>query len=188
VDFQAVCKYNEKGEIMNIKKTILTAVAIFAAIAVCQAKLSASSESEESTSSESTSSSSSVTPGDGESLTFSLDEEELEEIDGYEVLTEFLPGGVALEWTGKKLKAPKSGKVKYSKKDEGFVDTKDSENPSGLSVKYNKKSGKVSGSFKIYVAKSEKKLKSYSAKFSGTLGDEMKVSVKGKQVGTATIQ
>ena len=112
----------------------------------------------------------------------------MDDIDGYEVLTEFLPSGVALEWTGKKLKAPKSGRVKYSKKDGGFIAKKDSENPSGLSVKYNKSSGKVSGSFKVYVAKTETKLKSYSARFSGTLGDEMRVSVKGKQVGTATIQ
>lgn len=179
---------------MNIKKTILTAVAILAVIAVCQAKLTATSEGEstssstQSASSESTGSSSSVILGEGESLTFSLDEESLDEIDGYEVLTEFLPSGVALEWTGKKLKAPKSGRVKYSKKEGGFVDTKDSENPSGLSVRYNKTSGKVSGSFKIYVAKTEKKLKSYSARFSGTIGEEMNVSVRGKQVGTATIQ
>ena len=179
---------------MNIKKTILTAVAILAVIAVCQAKLTATSEGEstssstQSASSESTGSSSSVILGEGESLTFSLDEESLDEIDGYEVLTEFLPSGVALEWTGKKLKAPKSGRVKYSKKEGGFVDTKDSENPSGLSVRYNKASGKVSGSFKIYVAKTEKKLKSYSARFSGTIGEEMNVSVRGKQVGTATIQ
>lgn len=179
---------------MNIKKTILTAVAILAVIAVCQARLTATSESEgtssttQTTSSETTGSSSSVILGEGESLTFSLDEESLDEIDGYEVLTEFLPSGVALEWTGKKLKAPKSGRVKYSKKEGGFVDTKDSENPSGLSVRYNKTSGKVSGSFKIYVAKTEKKLKSYSARFSGTIGEEMNVSVRGKQVGTATIQ
>ena len=179
---------------MNIKKTILTVFACLAIVAVCRAAgLSVSSESEsvsttQATSTETTGSSSPVTLGEGESLTFSLDDESLEEIDGYEVLTEFLPDGVAIEWTGKKLKAPKSGKVKYSKKEEAFVDTKDSENPSGLSVRYNKSSGRVSGSFKIYVAKTEKKLKSYSARFSGTLGDEMNVTVKGKQVGTATIQ
>lgn len=179
---------------MSIKKTILAAVAILAAIAVSQAaSLTASSESESSSTTQTSSSTSSESSGSvsmeaGESLSFSLDEESLDEIDGYEVLSEFLPGGVALEWTGSKLKAPKSGKVKYSKKDGGFVDTKDSENPSGLSVRYNKNSGKVSGSFKIYVSKSDKKLKSYSAKFSGTLGGEMSVKVKGKQVATATIQ
>ena len=179
---------------MNIKKTKLTAVAILAVIAVCQARLTVTSESEstssttQTTSSETTGSSSSVILGEGESLTFSLSEEALDEIDGYEVLTEFLPDGVALEWTGKKLKAPKSGKVKYSKKEGGFVDTKDSENPGRLSVRYNKTSGKVSGTFKVYVAKTEKKLKTYSARFSGTLGEEMNVSVGGKQVGTATIQ
>ena len=178
---------------MNIKKTILTAVVFLATVSVCQAKLAASSGSEsESTSSttqtSSSSSSESVSVESGGSLTFSLDEESLDEIDGYEVLTEFLPSGVALEWTGTKLKAPKSGKVKYSKKEGGFVDTKDSENPSGLSVRYNKSSGKVSGSFKVYASKGEKKLKSYSAKFSGTLGEEMSVRVKGKAVATATIQ
>ena len=176
---------------MNIKKTILMTVAILAAISVCQARLTATSESESTSSTTQSTSSESSSPialGEGESLTFSLDEESLDEIDGYEVLGEFLPGGVALEWTGKKLKAPKAGKVKYSKKEEAFVDTKDSENPSGLSVRYNKSSGRVSGSFKIYVAKTEKKLKSYSARFSGTLGEEMNVTVRGKQVGTATIQ
>ena len=175
---------------MNIKKTILTAVAFLAAVAVCQAKLAASTESESSSTTQTSSSESSgsVSVEAGESMTFSLDEESLDEIDGYEVLSEFLPGGVALEWTGSKLKAPKSGKVKYSKKEGGFVDTKDSENPSGLSVRYSKGSGKVSGSFKVYVSKSDKKLKSYSAKFSGTLGQEMSVRVKGKVVATATIQ
>ena len=112
----------------------------------------------------------------------------VDEISGYEVLSEFLPDGVALEWTGKKLKAPKAGKVKYSKKEEAFVDTRDSENPSGLSVKYNKKTGKISGTFKVYVAKSEKKLKSFKAKFSGKLGDSMGVIVKGKRVATAVIE
>ena len=120
-------------------------------------------------------------------VTFSFVDEDLDEISGYEVLSEFLPDGVALEWTGKKLKAPKAGKVKYSKKEESFVDTKNSDNPSGLSVKYNKKTGKVSGSFKVYVEKSEKKLKSYKAKFSGTLGQSMNVTVNGKRVATAII-
>ena len=140
-------------------------------------------------SSSSSSSGRTISLGDEEAvLTFSFEDDMPDEIAGYEVLSEFLPDGVTLEWTGKKLKAPKAGKVKYSKKEGGFVDTKDSENPSGLSVRYNKTSGKVSGSFKIYVAKTEKKLKSYSARFSGTIGEEMNVSVKGKQVGTATIQ
>ena len=35
------------------------------------------------------------------------------------------------------------------------------------------------GSFKVYCAKSEKKLKSYTAKFGGYLGGELTVSVKG---------
>ncbi len=119
---------------------------------------------------------------------FTFEDDFPDEIGGYEVLTEFLPDGVGLEWTGKKLKAPKAGKVKYSKKEEGFVDKKDSDNPSGLSVKYNKKKGTVSGSFKVYVAKSEKKLKTYTAKFSGKLGGSMNVTIKKKVVTTAIIE
>ena len=120
---------------------------------------------------------------------FTFEDDFPEEIGGYEVLTEFLPDGVGLEWTGKKLKAPKAGKVKYSKKEEAFIDAKNSDNPSGLSVKYNKKKGTVSGSFKVYVAKTEKKLKSYTAKFSGKLGGSMSVSIKKQGVvATAIIE
>ena len=119
---------------------------------------------------------------------FAFEDDFPDEIGGYEVLTEFLPDGVGLEWNGKKLKAPKAGKVKYSKKEGDFVDTKESDNPSGLTVKYNKKKGTVSGSFKVYVAKSEKKLKTFTAKFSGKLGDSMKVTVKKKVVTTAIIE
>ena len=126
---------------------------------------------------------------DDSDLSFSFEDEFPEEIGGYEVLTEFLPDGVGLEWTGKKLKAPKAGKVKYSKKEEAFIDAKNSDNPSGLKVKYNKKKGTVSGSFKVYVAKSEKKLKTYTAKFSGRLGGSMSVSIKKQGVvATAIIE
>ena len=120
-------------------------------------------------------------------FSFTFEDEFPEEIGGREVLTEFLPDGVSLEWTGKKLKAPKAGKVKYSKKEGGFVDKKDSDNPSGLTVKYNKKKGTVSGSFKVYVAKSEKKLKTYTAKFSGKLGGSMSVSIKKQGVVTTAV-
>ena len=182
---------------MTIKKTIVSAIAFFAAVAMCWAgrlapassDYTATSSTDSSTSGNSDSSSVTMSLDDEESVvTFSLDEEDLDEISGYEVLSEFLPDGVSLKWNGKKLTAPKSGKIKYDKKEESFVDTKDSENPSGLSVKYNKKTGKVSGSFKVYVAKSEKKLKTFKAKFSGTLGQSMSVTVKGKRVATAVIE
>ena len=61
--------------------------------------------------------------GDGDTLEpedsvmFSLDDFP-EEINGYPVLDEYLPNGVELTWTGKKFKAPKKGKVKYSKSEE----------------------------------------------------------------------
>lgn len=182
---------------MTIKKTIVSAIAFFAAVAMCWAgrlapassDYTATSSTDSSTSGNSDSSSVTMSLDDEESVvTFSFEEEDLDEISGYEVLSEFLPDGVSLKWNGKKLTAPKSGKVKYDKKEESFVDTKDSENPSGLSVKYNKKTGKVSGSFKVYVAKSEKKLKTFKAKFSGTLGQSMSVTVKGKRVATAVIE
>jgi len=124
----------------------------------------------------------------GEIFSFSLEDDFPETINGLEVLTEFLPDGVELEWTGKKLKAPKAGKIKYSKKDEEFVDKKDSDNPSGLSVKLNKKKGTVSGSFKVYLVKGETKLKSAKAKFSGKVGASMKVRVKKSVVTTAVVE
>lgn len=111
-----------------------------------------------------------------DSVMFSADDMP-DDIDGYEVLSEFLPQGVEVVWTGKKFKTPKAGKVKYSKKEEGFVTTND-ENPCGFKMSINKKTGKVSGSFKVYVAKSEKKLKSYSAKITGYLGGELSITIK----------
>ena len=119
----------------------------------------------------------------GDSLTFSM-EEYPDEIGGYEVLGEYVPDGVEVEWTGKKFKAPKAGKVKYSKKEGDFVSTSD-DNPAGLKISVSKKTGKVSGSFKVYVAKSEKKLKSYTAKISGTIGSES-LTVTIKKAGFAT--
>lgn len=180
---------------MNITKTTIITAAFFAVASMCQAAslrtVSSDYEKSETTTEETSgdeSSGSSVDLGDESTLSFSIDDDFPETIDGYEVLSDFLPDGVDLEWNGKKLKAPKAGKVKYSKKEEGFVDTKDSENPSGLSAKYNKKKGTISGSFKVYVAKSEKKLKSYSAKFSGKIGGTIKITVKGKTVATATVE
>ena len=179
---------------MNITRTTIAVAAFFAVASVCQAALRATSsdyERSETSAEESSSEDSSVDLselGEEGTLTFSIDDEFPQSIDGKEVLSEFLPEGVMLEWNGKTLKAPKAGKVKYSKKDEGFVDSKDSENPSGLKAKLNKKRGTISGSFKVYVAKSEKKLKSYSAKFSGKIGGTIKITVKGKTVATATVE
>ncbi len=126
--------------------------------------------------------------GDGEtlepedSLYFST-EDIPEEIQGYPVLEEYLPDGVEVTWTGKKFKTPKKGKVKYSKNEEDFITTND-DNPCGLTVKYSKKKKTVKGSFKVYVAKSEKKVKSYKASFSGRLGEEFTITIK--KGGTAT--
>ena len=111
----------------------------------------------------------------GDALFFSVDEMP-ESIDGQDVLTEFAPDGIAVEWTGKKFKVPKAGKVKYSKSEEGFYTTSD-ENPCALKIKITK-AGKVSGSFSVYVAKSETKTKAYKAKFSGKIGGELKCTIK----------
>ena len=120
---------------------------------------------------------------EGDSYSFSL-ADEVEYIGDYDVLTEFLPSGVDVEWTGKKFKTPKAGKIKYSKDEEAFVDKRESENPSGLKLKYSKKSDKVTGSFKVYCQyenkKGKLKLKTYKAKVSGYLSDEsLNVKVKG---------
>lgn len=110
----------------------------------------------------------------GSTLSFSV-EDMPDEIGGKDVLSEFLPDGIEVEWTGKKLKVPKAGKVKYNKKEDEFVATSE-DNPCGLKLNVTKK-GKVSGSFKVYVGKSEKKLKSYTAKVTGTLGGTLKVKI-----------
>lgn len=114
-------------------------------------------------------------PEDG--LMFSVADIE-DEIGGYPVLSEFLPEGIEVTWTGKKFKVPKAGRVKYSKKEGDFIATND-ENPCGFTISISKKTGKVKGSFKVYVAVSEKKLKSYTATFSGYLGgEELSLSIK----------
>lgn len=118
-----------------------------------------------------------------DSLSFSLEDME-DSIDGYEVLSEYLPGGIEITWTGSRFKVPRAGKVKYSKKEGDFVTTND-DNPCGLTISITKK-GKVSGSFKVYVAKSETKVKAYTAKFSGYLGsDGISVSIKKAGIYTA---
>lgn len=130
-----------------------------------------------------------IEPGD--TVSFSLDTSEFpDEIGDYEVLSEYLPTDVTVEWTGKKFKPPKSAKPKVKKIDgeyEIVVSEKGENNPSGLKVSYNKKKGIVSGSFKVYASyetkKGKLKIKSYSAKFSGGLGDEG-VRVTIKKVGS----
>ena len=133
-----------------------------------------------------------ITYGDGETLeaedTLSFSVEGLPEtIAGAEVLEEFLPDGIDVEWTGKKFKTPKSASPKVKKdKDTGdfdiVVSEKGEDNPCSLKVSFKAKTGIVSGSFKVFTAKEDKKgkpkLKSYSAKFSGKLGEELKVTIK----------
>ena len=184
---------------MTVKNIALAAFAVVAAVAVCRAgglRPASSSyyyEPKDVTTGQETGDEESEVRDlseleAGDTFSFSIEDDFPETINGLDVLTDFLPDGVTLEWSGKKLKAPKAGKVKYSKKDEDFVDTKDSENPSGLSVKLSKKKGTVSGSFKVYLVKSERKLKSVKAKFSGKVGESMKVRVKKTVVTTAVVE
>ena len=121
-----------------------------------------------------------------DTLSFSV-EDFPESVGGYDVLDEFLPDGVEITWTGKKFKTPKKGRVKYSKKEEDFVTTSD-DNPCGLSVKYSKKTGLISGSFKVYTQKSEKKLKTFTAKFSGKLGSSVSITIKKGGSATGSLE
>ena len=97
---------------MNITRTTIAVAALFAAASVCQAALRATSSdyektetATEQTSGEERSSSVDLSELDKEdTLTFSIDDEFPETIDGHEVLSDFLPEGVMLEWTGKTLK------------------------------------------------------------------------------------
>ena len=114
-----------------------------------------------------------------DSLTFSLTDDLPETINGMEVLSDYLPDGIDVEWTGKKFKTPKTTKVKYNKEDEDFsVKNDERDNYCGLKISV-KKNGSVSGSFKVYLVKSAKKLKTVSAKVSGKLGGALRVTIKG---------
>jgi len=163
-----LCTINERMIKMNLKTaSMITLAALIPFVSLGKSKYKA------------------ITFGDttlepDESIVFSLDDAP-DSIAGYDVLSEYLPDGIEVTWTGKKFTAPKAGKVKYSKSEEGFVTTND-DNPCGFKVSINKKNGKVKGSFKVYVEKSEKKVKAYSASFSGKLGGE--ITVKIKKVGT----
>jgi hypothetical protein len=127
----------------------------------------------------------------GDYLTFSMDTDEFPEYIGdAEVLFEYLPDAIDVEWTGKKLKTPKSAAPKVKKIDgeyEIVVSEKGEDNPCGLKLSYKKKSGKVSGSFKVYAAyetkKGKLKLKKYSAKVSGYIGEDS-LTVTIKKIGT----
>ena len=77
--------------------------------------------------------------------------------------------------------------LEFHQKEGDFITTSD-DNPCGLKGSINKKSGKVSGSFKVYVQKSEKKVKSYSAKISGYLGSDITVTVKKAGTFGATLE
>lgn len=128
---------------------------------------------------------------DGDMLTFSLETDEFpESVGGYYILTEYLPEGIDVEWTGKKFKTPKSASPKVKKIDgeyEIVVSEKGEDNPCGLKLSYKKKTGKVSGSFKVYASyenkKGKLKLKKYSAKISGYITDEA-LTVKISKIGT----
>lgn len=136
-----------------------------------------------------------IEPGD--TLTFDLNADDLPEtIKGQEILTEFLPNGVEVEWTGKKFKTPKSASPKVKKIDgeyEIVVKEKGEDNPSALKVSY-KGSTRVKGSFKIYTTyekKGKPKIKSYSVSFTGRPGvsDGINVSAKKAAIScTATLQ
>ena len=132
------------------------------------------------------------------SMTFSLDTSEFPDtIGGNEVLTEFLPVGVLVTVSGSKLKTPKASSPKVKKVEgdyEVVVKEKGEDNPSGLKLKYKKKTGKVTGSFKIYTLNEnttgKPKLKKYSAKVSGTLGSEGGLTVTVSKAGrfSATLE
>jgi len=108
-------------------------------------------------------------------LTFTVDGLP-DEVKGWSVLSEFSPESVSVT-VGKKLKlvTPKTGSIKWDKEMESLwcpvkIDGEkvDSENPGALKLSYSAKSGKLSGSFKIYTeTKSEKKAKAYSFKVTG---------------------
>ena len=101
------------------------------------------------------------------------------EIDGEELLYDFLPWEVVFRSAGWAL--PAAGSIKYSAEAEEFVDVKESENPAGLKLKYVSKMGSFKGSFNMYGVNAAGKLVKHKANVSG-------VMVGRKGYGTATLK
>ena len=119
---------------------------------------------------------SSLSEGEAE---FALDGE-FELGEDAEALAEFLPDSVPVAVTGGRWTLPKAGRVKYDRAEEDFVATSD-DNPSGLKLTSAAKDGTFKGSFKVYAAVSETRLKTYTATVTGAVVD-------GVGYGTATVK
>ena len=114
-------------------------------------------------------------------LGFNIGEEIYDLLADYELAEDFLPYGVEVEASGTKWKVAggaKAGKIKVV--DGEIVDTKESDNPSGLKLTYTAKTGIFKGSFKIHGLTAAGKLKTFTATVSG-------IVVDGCGYGTAKI-
>ena len=173
-------KPRKKQRKENMSRLMKMAVAVFAAMATCATLAKSSSDDDDDY------------DEDSGALTFSMDTDDFpESVGDYYILTEFLPTDISVDWKGNKLTTPKSATPKVKKVDgeyEVVISEKGEGNPCGLKLKYNKKSGKVTGSFKVYATyetkKGKLKLKKYSAKVSGTLDEESALTVRVSKIGT----
>ncbi|MBR1870285.1 MAG: hypothetical protein IJ802_00465, partial [Kiritimatiellae bacterium] len=115
-----------------------------------------------------------------DSAIFNINLDALADMDG--ILDEFSPDGVEVSRKGARLVLPKAGRVKYSRAEEDFVLSSGGEdNPAALKLTYPASTGLVKGSFKIYQAVSETRLKTWSATLWGAMID-------GAASGTATVK
>lgn len=130
-------------------------------------------------------------------LVFSMDTDEFPEtVGGNYILTEYLPEAIPVTFNKNKLKTPKAAAPKVKKVDgegEVVVKEKGEDNPCGLKLSYKTKTGKITGSFKVYATyetkKGKLKLKKYSAKVSGSLGEEgLKVTISKIGTFSATLE
>jgi len=102
--------------------------------------------------------------------------------DGTCALCPYLPNGVAVEVGNKgKWGVPKAGKVAYARGTTDIDETKLGENPSGLKLTYQAKTGLFNGSFKLYYVNGSGKVASQTATITGAL-------IGGKGYGTAVIK
>ncbi len=178
--FSSTSQNQKKQRNEHMNRLMKMAVAVFAAMVTCATLAKSSSEDDD-------------YDDDSGSLSFSMDTEDFPETigDNYYILTEFLPVDISVEWKGNKLKTPKSATPKVKKVDGEYqvvISEKGEDNPCALKLKYNKRSGKVTGSFKVYATyetkKGKLKLKKYSAKVSGSLDAEVGLTVKVSRIGT----
>lgn len=129
-------------------------------------------------------------PDDG-TAEWVLDDAAFEFPGDWDVMDEYLPGTMEITIANGKISAPPAGRVKYSRAEEDFVVSGNEENPAGLKLSYQGSTGIARGSFKVYRALSEKRLKAVAATVWGVAIDGtiyLSAAIRNAASAPATIE